>query len=68
MLKHLTDALVGLGGTLKVLVGTDLLADLLALLRVSKLVAPIIKGVVVTCSGVTGFWLVLCSSSIVFWS
>jgi hypothetical protein len=31
MLKHVTDALVGLGGTFEVLVGTNLLADLLAL-------------------------------------
>lgn len=31
MLKHLTDALVGLGGALEVLVGANLLADLLTL-------------------------------------
>ena len=31
MLKHVTDALVGLGGAFEVLVGTNLLADLLAL-------------------------------------
>lgn len=31
MLKHLSDALVGLGRALEVLVGTDLLADLLTL-------------------------------------
>ena len=35
VLKHLADTLVGLCRTLKVLVGTDLLADLLTLLCVS---------------------------------
>ena len=36
VLKHLADTLVGLGRALEVLVGTDLLADLLTLLDVSN--------------------------------
>jgi hypothetical protein len=39
MLEHLTNALVGLGRALKVLVGTDLLANLLTLFRGDGLLA-----------------------------
>lgn len=39
MLKHLADTLVGLGRALEVLVGTNLLADLLTLFRRDRLLA-----------------------------
>ena len=39
MLEHFADALVGLGRALEVLVGTNLLADVLTLLRGDGLVA-----------------------------
>ena len=69
MLEHLSNALVGLGGALEVLRGADLLADILGLesmlvWRVDRLNLVTVR----TCSGVTGFCDVLCSSSIVFWS
>lgn len=77
VLKHLTDTLVGLCRTLEVLVGADLLADLLTLLvlldfvltftaRIASKARP--TSSLHTCSGVTGFWEVLWSSSMVFWS
>ena len=69
MLEHLSHTLVGLGGALEVLRGADLLADILGLESL------LVRGVgsfnpvtIRTCSGVTGFCDVLCSSSIVFWS
>ena len=69
MLEDLTDALVGLGRTLEVLVGTDLLADFLALFVEMRLGSAEYKGGQWrTCSGVTGFCDVLWSSSMVFWS
>jgi hypothetical protein len=65
MFEHFTDTLVGLCRTLQVLVGTNLLADLLTLLEMldsdSKYTraAWIMTRINLTCSGVTGFWLVL---------
>jgi hypothetical protein len=41
MLENLTDTLVGLGGALKVLVGADLLANLLTLLGRNRLLASL---------------------------
>ena len=64
-LEDLTDTLVGAGRALKVLVGTDLLADLLTLfgnvLAICLIVTDAEKGYVMrhTCSGLTGFWEVL---------
>lgn len=43
VLEHLPDALVGLGRALKVLVSTNLLADLLALLGSDRLLACLSK-------------------------
>jgi hypothetical protein len=69
VLEHLSNALVGLGGALEVLRGANLLADILGLegllvWRNDRLNLVSVR----TCSGVTGFCDVLCSSSIVFWS
>lgn len=64
-LEDLTDTLVGAGRALKVLVGTDLLADLLTLfgnvLAICLIVTDAEKRYVMrhTCSGLTGFWEVL---------
>ena len=72
VLKHLPHALVGLGRALEVFLGANLLADVFGLqLRwVSDRVARLLRMQRGrrTCSGVTGFCDVLCSSSIVFWS
>lgn len=77
MLEHLSHTLVGLGGALEVLRGANLLADILGLgwevsisvlLTPSTLLCALSETVVHTCSGVTGFCDVLCSSSMVFWS
>jgi hypothetical protein len=70
-LKDLADTLAGTSGTFQVLVGTNLLSDLLTLEVVNiysyrdpaKLVSDIH-----TWSKVTGLWEVLFNSSIVFWS
>lgn len=43
VLEHLTDTLVGLGRALEVLVGTDLLADLLSLLRSNWLLGSLVE-------------------------
>ena len=64
MFEHLTDTLVRLCGTLQVFVGTNLLADLLTLLNVLAFAskhgyARYMDDRCLTCSGVTGFWLVL---------
>jgi hypothetical protein len=69
VLEHLSHTLVGLGGALEVLRGANLLADILGLggLLVWRVVSLDLGGAR-TCSGVTGFCDVLCSSSIVFWS
>jgi hypothetical protein len=69
VLKYLSHTLVGLGGALEVLRGANLLADILGLenllvRRVDRFNLVTVR----TCSGVTGFCDVLCSSSIVFWS
>jgi hypothetical protein len=69
VLEHLSDALVGLGGALEVLRGANLLADILGLETLLVWRDDRLNLVTVhTCSGVTGFCDVLCSSSIVFWS
>lgn len=82
MLEHLTDTLVGLGGALKVLESTNLLANFLTL-HFDDWSASIMgkshgrleiqgrgdggsDGGGLTSSGETGFWLVLRSSSMVF--
>ena len=62
-LEHLAHALSRLGRALDVAGSADSLADLLALGRLEWLVAD---AQALTCSGDTGFWLVLCSSSMVF--
>jgi hypothetical protein len=69
VLEHLSHTLVGLGGALEVLRGANLLADILSLgiLLVWRDVSLDVVSIR-TCSGVTGFCDVLCSSSIVFWS
>lgn len=67
MFKHLPDTLVCLCRAFEVLLGSNLLADVLSLGAVSVVHADVLRRVL-TCSGVTGFWEVLCSSSIVFWS
>ena len=76
VLEYLTDTLVSLCRTLEVLVGADLLADLLSLLFVlaadffvdARFASCVAFSWSRTCSGVTGFWEVLWSSSMVFWS
>jgi hypothetical protein len=85
VLEHLTNALVGLGRALEVLVGANLLTNLLTLFKqVSHLrhwyMPPghadsrrqgsvvLVGAGKLTSSGDTGFWLVLRSSSMVFWS
>lgn len=79
VLKHLPDALVGLGRALEVLVRTNLLADFLALCGRNcgqpsdQILVEVVgpgegTGKHLTSSGVTGFWLVLRSSSMVLLS
>lgn len=63
VLKDLADTLVGPGRALEVLVGANLLADLLTLLFDGQLMvaSPCVMSER-TSSGETGFWLVLPSS------
>lgn len=66
--EYLPDALVCLCGALEVLLGTNLLTDILGLWMLLVSSSNSLSHIILTCSGVTGFWEVLCSSSIVFWS
>jgi hypothetical protein len=69
MLEDFANAVAGLGRALDILDGADALPNLLTLrdlvgIRVANQVSEKIR----TCSVVTGFWEVLCSSSIVLGS
>lgn len=66
VLEHFSDTLVRLCRALEVLLGTNLLAHILGLGGLVVIVISTLR--ILTCSGVTGFWEVLCSSSMVFWS
>ena len=69
VLEDFPDTFVGLGRALEVLLCTNLLADVLSLVVVlAWWVYVLLLREKLTCSGVTGFCEVLCSSSIVFWS
>lgn len=76
VLEDFPHALVGLGGALEVLLCANLLADVLSLEVCESVLIQVRECEqgsapcrdVRTCSGVTGFCDVLCSSSIVFWS
>jgi len=68
-LEHFTDALIGSRGTFQIFICPNLFANLLTLkqsVRNGKLVTRLARlEWQHTCSGVTGFWDVLCNSSMV---
>lgn len=68
--EDFTNTLVGFGRAFEVFVGTDLLTHFLALERPTSVLVAVCLGESKkrTCSGVTGFWEVFASSSMVFGS